>query len=64
MTTCGGTTSGYWAMGRAVRASSPTSVVMTAMTMANTGRRTKNSANMGWGPEVFGVMQPRRGDRG
>src|ERR1700676_1616525 len=39
---CGGTMSGNWAIGSARMATRPASTVMTAMTIATMGRRTKN----------------------
>ena len=37
-TTCGGTTSGYWAIGSCVSASPPASITSADSTIANTGR--------------------------
>src|SRR4051812_18225094 len=46
-TTCGGTTSGYWAIGSWVRASRPARVMSTERTAAKTGRVMKNCMVVG-----------------
>jgi hypothetical protein len=48
--TCGGTMSGYWAIGMARRASRPAIVVTIAMTMERRGRSTKTEDNIGLVP--------------
>ena len=42
----GGATSGYWAMGRVVRATRPRSTITMERTVAATGRSTKKRANI------------------
>jgi len=39
--TCGGTTCGYWAIGRLRAASAPTTIMTSAMTVEKTGRSMK-----------------------
>src|SRR4029450_9456488 len=47
--TCGGTTCGYWAIGRATAAKAPTRIISSAMTVEKTGRSMKKlNTNRSW----------------
>src|SRR5438477_8059799 len=45
--TCGGTTCGYWAIGRPSAASTPTRIMISAMTVEKTGRSMKKLSMAG-----------------
>src|SRR5947209_11816335 len=60
--TCGGTMSGYFATCRAMKASAPAIVVITAITIASRGRSTKIADSMGSAP--VDLLRDRAGAHG